>query len=168
MKTPKVDSSSATRSSSEASDSESSTSRRKSPTSHATKVTKARLSAHQKNTNHKDAENKRRNAIRDQFLELSRIVPDTQGQDRSEYAMLQKTVAYLKEALEKRRALVAAVAAKGEIVGEEMKLSDQDWGGQKWRPKNLEEWCKAKKKDINTLVRDDGMDGEDEDEDEDE
>ena len=150
--------------SSETSDSESSTSRRKSPSSHAAKVSKPRLTAHQKNTNHKDAENKRRNAIRDQFLELSRIIPETQGQDRSEYVMLQKTVAYLKEAVEKRRALLVAVEARGELVGEEMKLSDRDWGGRKWRPKNLEDWCKAKNKDINTLEREDGMDGEDEDE----
>jgi hypothetical protein len=161
---PKADSSSPTGSSSETSDSESATSQRKSPTSNTTKVSKPRLTAHQKNTNHKDAENKRRNAIRDQFLELSRIVPDTQGQDRSEYVMLQKTVAYLKEALEKRRNLVAAAEARGEMVGEDMKLSDQDWGGRKWRPKNLEEWCKAKKKDINALEKDDGMGGDDEDE----
>ena len=78
--------------------------------------------------------------------------------------MLQKTVTYLKEAAEKRRALLAAAEARGEIVGEDLKLSDQDWGGQKWRQKNLEEWCKAKKKDINTLERDDAMDDEDEDE----
>ena len=76
--------------------------------------------------------------------------------------MLQKTVAYLKEAVEKRRALLTAAEARGELIGEEMRLSDQDWGGQKWRPKNLEDWCKAKKKDINTLEKEDGMDGEDE------
>src|ERR1700730_10414046 len=110
---PKADSSSPMRSSPETSDSESSTERRKSPTSHATKVSKPRLTAYQKNTNHKDAENNRRNAIRDQFLELSKTVPDTQGQDRSEYVMLQKTVAYLKEALEKRRTLVAAAEERG-------------------------------------------------------
>jgi hypothetical protein len=156
----KAESSSSTRSSSESSDSGSSTSHRKSPSSRTTKASKPRLTAHQKNTNHKDAENKRRNAIRDQFLELSRIVPETQGQDRSEYVMLRKTVAYLQAAVEKRRALLAAAEARGEVVGEEMKLSDRDWGGQKWRPKNLEEWCKAKKRDINTLTRDDGMGGE--------
>jgi hypothetical protein len=97
-------------------------------------------------------------------LELSRIVPGTLGQDRSEYVMLQKTVAYLKEAVEKRRNLIAVAEARGETVREEMKLSDQDWGGQKWKPKNLEEWCRAKKKDINTLEKNDGLgeDGEDE------
>jgi hypothetical protein len=163
---PRADSSSPTHSSSETSESESSTSRRKSPASHTTKGSKPRLTAHQKNTNHKDAENKRRNAIRDQFLELSRIVPDTLGQDRSEYVMLQKTVAYLKEAVEKRRNLLAAAEARGEMIGGEMKLSDQDWGGQKWKPKNLEDWCKVKKKDINTLERNDGM-GEDDDDDDD-
>lgn len=157
----KADSPSPVHSSSETTDSESATSHRKSPTSHATKASKPRLTAHQKNTNHKDAENKRRNAIRDQFLELSKIVPDTLGQDRSEYVMLQKTVAYLKEAIEKRRNLVAAAETRGEIVSPNMKMSEQDWGGKKWRQKNLEEWCRAKKKDITTLGRNDGP-GEDE------
>jgi hypothetical protein len=160
---PKADSSSPARSSPGTSDSESVTSRRKSPASRATKVSKPRLTAHQKNTNHKDAENKRRNAIRDQFLELSKIVPDTLGQDRSEYVMLQKTVAYIKEAVEKRRKLITAAEARGEMFSEDMKMSDQDWGGPKWRPKNLEEWCKTKKKDINTLERNDGMGEDDED-----
>jgi hypothetical protein len=159
----KADSSSPARSSPGTSDSESATSRRKSPASRATKPSKPRLTAHQKNTNHKDAENKRRNAIRDQFLELSKIVPDTLGQDRSEYVMLQKTVAYIKEAVEKRRRLIAAAEARGEMFSEDMKMSDQDWRGPKWRPKNLEEWCKTKKKDINTLERNDGMGEDDED-----
>jgi hypothetical protein len=160
---PKADSSSPERSSSETSDFESTDSRHKSPTSRATKVSKPRLTAYQKNTNHKDAENKRRNAIRDQFLELSKIVPDTLGQDRSEYVMLQKTVAYIKEAVEKRRSLIVAVEARGEMVSEDMKISDQDWKGPKWRPKNLEEWCRTKKKDINTLERNDGIGEDDED-----
>lgn len=91
-------------------------------------------------------------------------MPDTLGQDRSEFVMLQKTVAYLKEAVEKRRHLLAAAQARGEMIGEEMKLSDQDWGGQKWKPKNLEEWCKVKKMDINMLGKNDGMEEDDEDE----
>jgi hypothetical protein len=78
--------------------------------------------------------------------------------------MLQKTVAYLKEALEKRRTLIAAAEERGELVEDDLKLSDQEWGGHKWRPRNLQEWCKAKKKDINTLEKDDGTGGEDEDE----
>lgn len=90
-------------------------------------------------------------------------MPDTLGQDRSEYVMLQKTVAYIKEAVEKRRRLIAAAEARGEIVSRDMKMSDQDWRGPKWRPKNLEEWCRTKKKDINTLERNDGMGEDDED-----
>lgn len=77
--------------------------------------------------------------------------------------MLQKTVAYLKEALEKRRLLIATAEARGEVVADEMKLSDHDWAGKKWRPKNLEEWCKAKKKDINKLETYDGIGRDDED-----
>lgn len=90
-------------------------------------------------------------------------MPDTLGQDRSEYVMLQKTVAYIKEAVEKRRRLIVAAEARGEMVSEDMKISDQDWKGPKWRPKNLEEWCRTKKKDINTLERNDGIGEDDED-----
>ena len=163
---PKADSSSPARSSSVSSDqdqSQSSTSRRKSSTTNpnAAKSSKPRLTAHQKNTNHKDAENKRRNAIRDQFLELSRIVPGAKGQERSEYVMLQKTVAYLKEVMEDRRALINEIEQRGGKAEEEVKLNDNDWGGKQWTPKGLEEWCKSKGKDINKLDEDE--DGEEED-----
>jgi len=162
---PKADSSSPTPSSSVSSDqSETSTSRRKSSTTNtnAAKTSKPRLTAHQKNTNHKDAENKRRNAIRDQFLELSRIVPGAKGQERSEYVMLQKTVSYLKKAMEERRELVQAIEKRGGIVEDDVKLGEENWGGKEWRPKGLEEWCKAKGKDINKLEdEDDGGEGDD-------
>ena len=114
--------------------------RRKSKTSTDNKVSKPRLTAHQKNTNHKDAENKRRNAIRDQFLTLSRIVPGTEGQERSEHVMLQKTVAHLKEVMEERRELVSRIEARGGRVADELKLHEHDWGGKDWAPRGVEEW----------------------------
>lgn len=163
---PKADSSSPTRSSSVSSDqSENSMSRRKSSTTNASaaKASKPRLTAHQKNTNHKDAENKRRNAIRDQFLELSRIVPGAKGQERSEYLMLQKTVSYLKKAMEERRELVQEIEKRGGTVEDNVKLGEENWGGKEWRPKGLEEWCKAKGKDINKLDDDEDDGGEEDD-----
>ncbi len=157
---PKADSLSPAPSSSISSDqdqSQSSTSRRKSSTTNpnTAKSSKPRLTAYQKNTNHKDAENKRRNAIRDQFLELSQIVPGAKGQERSEYVMLQKTVNYLKEVMEDRRKLIGEIEQRGGKIEEGDKLTDEDWGGKQWNPKGLQEWCKSKGKDINKLDEED-------------
>ena len=109
---------------------------------------KGRLSEKEKNTNHKDAENKRRNAIRDQFLELSRIVPGTEGMERSEYVMLRKTVAYLTDCLEERRKLLGILERKG-FSDEELdtlRLGEEEWGGKEWKPSGVEEWERSKGK----------------------
>ena len=53
---------------------------------------KTRLSAEQKKKNHIESERKRREAIRAGFQRLSEIVPDTQGQARSEGVVLANTV----------------------------------------------------------------------------
>lgn len=167
---PKADSSSPTRSSTVTSEqSEASSSRAKSLTSKTNKknrfptadeLPKLRLTADQKNTNHKDAENKRRNAIRDQFFALSEIVPGAKGQERSEYVMLKKTVKCLKAEMDERRRLVKELEGRGGLVQEDMRLGEEDWGGKAWMQKGLEEWCKSKGKDINNLDPD-GMDEED-------
>ena len=60
------------------------------PSSKKVKSSKPRLTASQKNFNHKDAENKRRTAIRERFTELSNLVPGAQGHERSEQIMLVK------------------------------------------------------------------------------
>ncbi|KAK5093161.1 Transcription factor [Exophiala xenobiotica] len=63
------------------------------------KSSKPRLTPHQKDTNHKDAENKRRTAIRENFTTLSQVVPGTEGQERSEQVMLVKTKEYLVDSI---------------------------------------------------------------------
>ena len=108
------------------------------------RVSKQRLTAHQKNTNHKDAENKRRNAIRDQFSALSYIVPGTEGQERSEYVMLQKSVSYLREILEERRELISQVEKRGGIVEDRLRLTEKDYGGRNWQTKNMDEFEKQR------------------------
>lgn len=126
----------------------------------AGKVTKPRLSASQKNTNHKDAENKRRNAIRERFTDLSKMVPGAGGQERSEQVMLGKTTDFLREILKEQRDLEALAAQRGIILDEKDKLKDTDYGGPNWREPNLEAYraSKAKKEGPNSHSRT-GSDG---------
>lgn len=120
----------------------------------ASKSAKPRLTASQKNTNHKDAENKRRNAIRERFTELSKMVPGAEGQERSEQVMLGKTAEYLKDILQQQRELEALASQRGIVVDDPKKLRDDDFGGPDWRPKNLEayEATKVKKGKLNTRI----------------
>ena len=130
------------------------------------KSSKPRLTAVQKNTNHKDAENKRRTAIRDRFTELSQLVPDASGQERSEQVMLQKTKDYLQSTLVEIRQLELEAQQRGLQVPEEMKLRDVDYGGSKWKTPNLAKYEKAKTKKMakGAALADDDDDGEAEDE----
>jgi Helix-loop-helix DNA-binding domain len=89
---------------------------------------KPRLTAHQKSDNHKEAENRRRNGIRDQYVALSHLVPGTEGQAKSEEKMLVKTAEYMKQLLEDRRALTAQLESIGGDANDLM-LSDSEWGG---------------------------------------
>jgi len=111
------------------------------------KVAKPRLTATQKNTNHKDAENKRRTAIRERFTELSHMVPGTVGQERSEQVMLSKTTDFLKDMISEQRQLEVLAQAQGIRLDENERIKDNDYGGPHWRPKNMEayEASKAKK-----------------------
>jgi hypothetical protein len=74
---------------------------------------KPRLSAEQKKKNHIESEKKRREAIRAGFERLSRIIPECEGQARSEAVVLQRTVAYLREQLEQKDALKSQAQQKG-------------------------------------------------------
>ncbi len=74
---------------------------------------KPRLSAEQKKKNHIESEKKRREAIRAGFERLSRIIPDCEGQARSEAVVLQRTVAYLREQLGKKAELRDAASQRG-------------------------------------------------------
>lgn len=122
----------------------------------------------QKNTNHKDAENKRRTAIRERFTELSQLIPDAAGQERSEQVMLQKTKDYLENAMRELRELEALAAQQGMQVPDEMKLKEMDFGGSKWKQPNLAKYEKSKmKKGFKTGSAgqdDDDVDGEAEEE----
>jgi heteromeric Ino2p/Ino4p transcription factor len=110
------------------------------------KESKPRLTAVQKNTNHKDAENKRRNAIRERFTDLSAMVPGTQGQERSEQVMLQKTAEFLKRQMEELRQLEAMADQKGVVVDDKDKLKDNDYGGKEWKQPHMDEYRQQKAK----------------------
>ena len=64
-----------------------------------------RLSETQKKQNHIESEKKRREAIRAGFEKLAKIIPECEGQARSEAVVLQRTVTYLKEQLERKEEL---------------------------------------------------------------
>lgn len=110
------------------------------------KASKPRLTASQKNTNHKDAENKRRNAIRERFTDLSKMVPGATGQERSEQVMLGKTTEFLKEMLIEQRKLEGIAEQRGVILDEKDKLKDTDYGGSKWQHMNMDAYHATKVK----------------------
>lgn len=112
----------------------------------AGKSSKPRLTATQKNTNHKDAENKRRNAIRERFTDLSKLVPGAEGQERSEQVMLGKTTDFLREMLEEQRKLEDIAEQRGMMIDEKDKLQDTDYGGSNWRQPNMDAYHAAKSK----------------------
>ncbi|RMZ84142.1 hypothetical protein DV738_g536, partial [Chaetothyriales sp. CBS 135597] len=116
---------------------------------------KPRLTAHQKNTNHKDAENKRRNAIRERFTELSTMVPGTAGQERSEQVMLQKTSEFLRCQMAELRQLERLAHERGIDVDKDAEaLKDSDYGGRLWREVHMEEYREQrerKKRKVPTL-----------------
>lgn len=74
---------------------------------------KTRLTDQQKKKNHIESEKKRREAIREGFERLSKIIPECEGQARSEAVVLQKTVTYLRDQLEKKEALRQQAYANG-------------------------------------------------------
>lgn len=74
---------------------------------------KTRLTDQQKKKNHIESEKKRREAIREGFERLSKIIPECEGQARSEAVVLQKTVAYLREQLDKKDELRKQAYANG-------------------------------------------------------
>lgn len=58
---------------------------------------KPRLSAEQKKANHIESERKRRDTIRQRFEKLADLVPDCEGQARSEGTVLAATVNYIQQ-----------------------------------------------------------------------
>lgn len=66
---------------------------------------KARLTEAEKKKNHIESEKKRREAIREGFEALSKIIPGCEGQARSEAVVLQKTVTHLRDQLTRKEEL---------------------------------------------------------------
>jgi heteromeric Ino2p/Ino4p transcription factor len=127
------------------------------------KANKPRLTATQKNTNHKDAENKRRNAIRERFTDLSHMVPGTEGQERSEQVMLQKTADFLRRQIMELRQLEAMADNRRVPVQDDERLKETDFGGSAFKQPHMEEYRaqKAKKTANGLQTAMEGDDGED-------
>lgn len=79
---------------------------------------KPRLTSEQKKKNHIESEKKRREAIRAGFERLSKIVPDCEGQARSEAVVLQRTVQYLREQLNEKESLKKTAMSRGMSEGD--------------------------------------------------
>ncbi len=112
----------------------------------ANRVTKPRLTASQKNFNHKDAENKRRTAIRERFTDLSNLVPGAQGHERSEQVMLNKSTDYLREILLEQRRLEEMAKEQGIAIETGDPIADEDFGGPKWKASNMDQYEASKQK----------------------
>ncbi|KIW69565.1 hypothetical protein PV04_05435 [Phialophora macrospora] len=112
----------------------------------ASRVTKPRLTASQKNFNHKDAENKRRTAIRERFTELSNLVPGALGHERSEQVMLGKSTDFLREMLLEQRRLEEMARKRGIAIDSGEPIREDDFGGPKWKANNMEQYEASKQK----------------------
>jgi hypothetical protein len=84
-----------------------------SPKSPSSTPAKTRLTNEQKKKNHIESEKKRRDAIRAGFDRLADVVPNMQGQGRSEAVVLQHTVAFMKGMIAKREAIDRIAHANG-------------------------------------------------------
>ena len=127
----------------------------------STKSSKTRLSSEQKNDNHKDAENKRRTAIRKNFTELCAIIPGAEGQERSEQVVLTKTSEFVKEATFESRKIIAELERRGIHVPDELRVREDEVGGKYFKQTNHARYEKAKAKKVakGTAPQDDA-DGE--------
>jgi heteromeric Ino2p/Ino4p transcription factor len=82
---------------------------------------KPRLTEHEKRANHIASENKRRNAIREQFDRIASMVPGMEGQGKSEGRCLEAMVKYAKDQLRERERLIGEIERRGGNVREEDK-----------------------------------------------
>ena len=74
---------------------------------------KAPLTDAEKKSNHLASEQKRRVAIREGFDRLCRVVPNMEGQGRSEAVVLQATVKFMEDELSKKEHLRARAQRLG-------------------------------------------------------
>ena len=110
------------------------------------KPSKARLTSDQKNTNHREAENKRRDGLREQYEKLAQQVPGAENDSKSEERLLSKTADYVEEQIVAVRKLIAEYDAKGMAVPDDIRnlLGDDDFGGPSWKSPHMDEY-EAKK-----------------------
>jgi hypothetical protein len=110
------------------------------------KPSKARLTSAQKNTNHRDAENKRRDGIRSQFEELCRMVPGAENDVKSEQVCLTKTADYLEEQLTDMRQMMKEMERRGMPIKDEWRamLGDEDFGGANYQTPAMDDYQRKK------------------------
>ncbi|PHH91346.1 hypothetical protein CDD83_808 [Cordyceps sp. RAO-2017] len=87
---------------------------------------KPRLTEEEKKQNHIASEQKRRQAIREGFDRLTELVPGLEGQGRSEGLVLKRTVEFMRQQLEERRAMIERIENAGGHVDEELKKAVKD------------------------------------------
>ncbi|CAK7274014.1 Transcription factor [Sporothrix epigloea] len=83
---------------------------------------KPRLTELEKKQNHIASEQKRRQAIREGFDRMTELVPGLEGQGRSEGLVLQKTVEFMKKAIEERERLIREIESRGGTINEKDRL----------------------------------------------
>lgn len=66
--------------------------------------------------NHVDSERKRRDGIRDSFIELTKLVPGTKGSERTEGFLLRMYNEYAKEMIDERLYLIEQLEGQGQYV----------------------------------------------------
>ncbi|KAI9793994.1 MAG: hypothetical protein M1816_006619 [Peltula sp. TS41687] len=91
------------------------------PTTQCLSPEKPRLSEQEKKNNHIVSEQKRRQAIREGFDRLTELVPGLEGQARSESIVLKKSVDFMRQSVEERRALVKEIEQRGGVVPEALR-----------------------------------------------
>ncbi|GAB0134062.1 hypothetical protein EsDP_00002448 [Epichloe bromicola] len=82
---------------------------------------KPRLTEEEKKQNHIASEQKRRQAIREGFDRLTELVPGLEGQGRSEGLVLKRTVEYMRQQIQERRALIERIEQCGGHVDDDLK-----------------------------------------------
>ncbi|KAK2594262.1 Transcription factor [Conoideocrella luteorostrata] len=82
---------------------------------------KPRLTEEEKKQNHIASEQKRRQAIREGFDRLTELVPGLEGQGRSEGLVLKRTVDYMRQQIQERRALIERIEQNGGHVDDDLK-----------------------------------------------
>ncbi|CAK7243169.1 MAG: hypothetical protein STHCBS139747_004680 [Sporothrix thermara] len=64
-------------------------------------------------------------AIREGFDRMTELVPGLEGQGRSEGLVLQRTVEFMKKAIEERKRLIREIESRGGTVDEKDRLYDE-------------------------------------------